>query len=81
MKCTVCGKRFNPKKTQRYEVSPETDVGILESLFKSETTKIIECFDCPRCGCQNAVNTRIPKLPDKSYDDGDTECVDTTLRS
>lgn len=73
MKCIVCGKRFNPKKAQRYEVSEYT-VG----LFTPKTTKITECFDCPRCGCQNAVNTRIPKTPGEAPGDCYTECVDIT---
>lgn len=60
MKCKICGKRFNPKKSERYEVS-EVTVG----LFTPKAIKITECFDCPRCGCQNALNTRIPKTPQK----------------
>ena len=60
MKCKVCGKRFTPKSENRYEVT-EPVVGGLVGAFVQKPVKIIECFDCPRCGCQNALNTRIPQ--------------------
>lgn len=56
MKCKVCGKRFKLKKENKYEVS-EPVVG----LFTMGESKITECFDCPKCGCQNVLNTRIGK--------------------
>ena len=30
---------------------------ILEAL-NGEVSTILECFDCPRCGCQNMLNVR-----------------------
>ena len=54
MKCKICGKRFNPKKELKYTVVKKpVGVGVL-----TESTKIYECFDCPKCGCQNMVNIR-----------------------
>ena len=54
MKCKVCGKRFSPNKENRYEIM-RFPRGV-EVLY--ERAKILECFDCPKCGCQNIVNIR-----------------------
>lgn len=55
MKCKVCGKRFRLLKKDRYEILvPPT---FSEVLVGSKDT-ISECFDCPKCGCQNIVNDR-----------------------
>lgn len=50
--CKVCKTRFNPTTEARYTVE---GVGDAHSASK----RLIECFDCPRCGCQNTVNVRI----------------------
>lgn len=54
MKCNICGKRFDAKKENRYEIMKKA-VGF-NILYDRD--KILECFDCPLCGCQNIVNER-----------------------
>ena len=58
-KCKVCGKRLKMDSEKRYEVVkiPHS----LNTLF--EAPIVFECFDCPRCGCQNAVNVREGNVP------------------
>ena len=53
-RCNVCGKWFSLKKENRYEISAGT---VIDAMFANVT--VVECFDCPRCGCQNVVNERI----------------------
>jgi transcription elongation factor Elf1 len=54
MICKVCGKHFSAKKENKYEVTI-IPVG-LSAL--TEQVKTYECFDCPKCGCQNIVNIK-----------------------
>ena len=52
--CKVCGNKFTPFKSKRYEVViPTTSFGIY-----SGQPMIGEAFDCPMCGCQHIVNHR-----------------------
>lgn len=53
MKCKVCGKRFKLLAQNRYEVvvRPEGALGVLTA-----SVKYFNAFDCPHCGCQNAVS-------------------------
>ena len=53
-KCKICGKLFRLKASRRYEVI-SYPVGLACLTQKAQT---FECFDCPRCGCQNMVNIR-----------------------
>lgn len=53
-KCKICGRYFSPKKSKRYEIV-KMPTG-LNALVEEPT--IYECFDCPRCGCQNIANIR-----------------------
>lgn len=55
MKCKVCGKLIILKKEDRYEIKRERTIA--EALSSYEPN-ILECFDCPSCGCQNVVNKR-----------------------
>ena len=54
MICKVCGRLFRVKKENRYEVV------IYPTGFNVfiERPRVYECFDCPKCGCQNTVNIR-----------------------
>ena len=54
MICKVCGRYFRAKKENKYNVMVSPDG--LEVLVKK--VKVFECFDCPKCGCQNIVNLR-----------------------
>ena len=64
MKCKVCGKRFKLLAENKY-IAIETKTAF-ESLAKSP--KNFECFDCPKCGCQNIVNIREETLDTKESD-------------
>ena len=55
IKCKVCQTRFTPKKEAMYLTTEK--VGPLPALTTPSRT--FECFDCPRCGCQIAVNIRM----------------------
>jgi len=50
MKCKVCGKWFKLQADKRYEE-------IKKEVFSKPV--FFECFDCPKCGCQNIVNVRL----------------------
>lgn len=52
MICKVCKRYFKPKKEDRYEVEK------VKSAMLVENHQVYECFDCPKCGCQNVVNIR-----------------------
>jgi len=53
-KCKVCGKYFRLKSENRYEAI-KIPVGF---NMLTQDTITYECFDCPKCGCQNIVNIR-----------------------
>lgn len=54
-KCNSCGRYFILRKENRYEIiRPRT----LSDMLNGESPTVSECFDCPRCGCQNIVNVR-----------------------
>lgn len=52
MICKVCKRRFSPNKDSKYLAKKET------SVIDLGPKTIFECFDCPKCGCQNIVNIR-----------------------
>ena len=54
-RCKSCGKFFRLKKENRYEVIRPTTIA---EALNGEVPTILECFDCPRCGCQNMLNVR-----------------------
>jgi rubredoxin len=50
-KCRACGFKFRLEKENRY-LSKKSTL-LLGNI--SEKPTIFEMFDCPQCGCQNAV--------------------------
>ena len=58
MKCTVCGKRFKLKKEDRYIAKKHPVI----SEILTGGSEDLECFDCPRCGCQIVAGTRLDKV-------------------
>lgn len=56
--CKVCGARFVPSPAAKYLA--QDSVPPLRAIV-SETAQVFECFDCSACGCQNAVNVRMPQ--------------------
>lgn len=69
MKCKVCGKRFKLLAANKYIVVEAKTA--FESLAKAP--KLFECFDCPKCGCQNIVNAREETLDTKESEEECTE--------
>lgn len=53
MRCKVCRRRFTARKDNKYTVTEQKGFEIIPT-----PRKIYECFDCPKCGCQNIVNIR-----------------------
>jgi Na+-translocating ferredoxin:NAD+ oxidoreductase RnfC subunit len=60
IKCRVCGAKFPVTRDDRYLAKYEKGA-LVDSITKP---KVYECFDCIYCGCQNAVNERIPGADD-----------------
>jgi hypothetical protein len=59
IRCKICNTWFAASRYSRYMV-PERN-----GLFHNKE-RMIECFDCPSCGCQNAVNVRVlPPQPER----------------
>ncbi len=54
--CKVCGEQFELLKENKY-IGVESN-GV-SAAFNG--TKYFDCFDCPKCGCQNFVNVRLAK--------------------
>lgn len=52
--CQICGALFELNKANRYLIE-ENEAPIM-AVFTLPAT--YECFDCPKCGCQNRVNER-----------------------
>ncbi len=59
-KCKICGKRMKLKAADRYEVKIRKEKLMLVMTIPPLRTEdaIAECFDCPRCGCQNLMQIR-----------------------
>lgn len=56
LRCNVCGAELNPRKEDLYHI-PQL------ALMKA-APEYKECMDCPKCGCQNVLNTRYGKPPE-----------------
>lgn len=52
IKCKICGRVFDPKREERY-----TAVNV--DIFPGKD--YYDCYDCPNCGSQAAVNKRLPR--------------------
>ena len=55
IRCKVCNKLFIAKSKNKYLI---TKAPTLAEALICQSSKIFECFDCPKCGCQNIVNVR-----------------------
>lgn len=51
--CKVCGKKFELLKKNKYIVQENKGLSAMANGCKR-----FECFNCPKCGCQNIVNVR-----------------------
>ncbi len=50
LKCNVCGYEFEAKKSRHYKREKKNLIG-------PETP--MDCFDCPKCGCQVVAKERV----------------------
>ena len=57
-KCSVCGKRFMPDKESVYLASE--GISVVDVFTKVK--RVYDATDCPRCGCQQLLNIRVPKI-------------------
>ena len=55
MICKICKKYFNAKAKDKYLI---IKAKTLAEMFNKTDDTVLECFDCPKCGCQNIVNVR-----------------------
>lgn len=53
-RCKVCNAKLILTNDRRYLVCKDT---IINKLLTQQIAAY-ECFDCPKCGCQNIVNVR-----------------------
>ena len=58
MKCCVCGMRFEPRKEAVYQVTESLSV----AQVLTDAAKTFDAMDCPRCGCQQVLKVRMPKV-------------------
>lgn len=62
LKCKVCKNKFKPKRKRMYIAKDVTSI-VFSSVF------LRECHDCPRCGCQNVLNTRLDRYEPKEKEE------------
>lgn len=61
-KCTVCGAEFALVHERHYIVRDDCAVGLAVALGNTNEPAMYDAFDCPECGCQNRVNTRMRRV-------------------
>ena len=59
LECSVCGLKFAPIAHWRYSVEENKMVGMFAGISSTERPPLHDAFDCPRCGCQIVVNSRM----------------------
>ena len=57
-KCYVCGAKLNIKKELVYTVCE--DKSVLQAM--TEKPYCFDVMDCPQCGCQQLLASRMPRL-------------------
>ena len=65
IKCSVCGKRFLPKKEDVYQTVES--LSLTQAL--TSTPKTYDVIDCPKCGCQELLGIRMPKAAERIIED------------
>ena len=70
--CMVCGTKFQLIDRERYVA--RADRSNVATAFFGEEPALYDVFDCPICGCQNAVNPRKRKLTPHEYEDAVPTC-------
>lgn len=64
MKCNICGKRLEIRRTEVYMVKR---IDYATALL-SRTEKVFDAVDCPRCGHQILLGERLPTLDPKGVE-------------
>ena len=64
-KCSVCGKRFMPDKEFVYLASE--GVSVVDAFTRVK--RVYDATDCPRCGCQQLLKIRVPKIEERKNED------------
>lgn len=59
LECSVCGMKFAPIAHWRYSAEEDKNVGLFAGISSTERPPLHDAFDCPRCGCQIIVNSRM----------------------
>ena len=59
LECRVCGLKFAPIAHWRYSVEENKITGVVAGISSTERPPLHDAFDCPRCGCQIVVNSRM----------------------
>ena len=57
-KCYVCGAKLTVRKENVYTVCERKTV--IEAMTEKPTT--FDVMDCPQCGCQQLLASRMPRL-------------------
>lgn len=65
--CDVCGRDFPLIAEERYTVRGAERSGLATAISFEEADRY-DAFDCPHCGCQNAVNKRLRELGSEDAD-------------
>ena len=59
LECSICGLKFAPIAHWRYSAEENKMVGVPAGISGTERPSLHDAFDCPRCGCQIIVNSRM----------------------
>lgn len=64
--CSVCGTEFIAQKKDHYvSVTDNAGSGFSRLAGSAKPETYYDSFDCPQCGCQLRVNTRLMEVPEK----------------
>ena len=61
--CNICKEKFEPRKENKYVVS--------RTNFITKAAEYCDAFDCPFCGCQTVVGSRLKRVGCKEESDSE----------
>ena len=67
IKCKICGRDFAMLPERHYVCRDFGQKGLKE-VFSAKGKMQFDAFDCPLCGCQNAVQVRMIDVKDEIDD-------------
>lgn len=71
-KCRVCGKRFMPFAEDTYLIKEQIPI----ARILTDSAKVLDAIDCPRCGCQCFLKIRLPLHIDEAVEERKVENED-----